>query len=524
MTWLPWANSNSKKRPRNVTSRVFPWISILMLSGRISTTGAQSTCTFNGVTFQSGDALGDAFQTRCGSVADYPCFCAPERNPPIDCPYCGIVTTTNDQNLVCARVGGPFIQVVNMQGVPEECACNRDSDGNPQSTCIPQGSSTENGNVPVSAPSPALGEVCLLEWADGAIDVYQDGESYGELFETECGSAAEFPCFCNISIPSKLYCPYCGVTMPAGDLTCGGIGQTFPAIDPNLQPLSCFCKDNLEPDCVLASSINTPAPVVPISVSPSLRPSLVPSPAPTISTVPPFFLPRPTLGPQTTMEPSSFPTIERIPTVASAGLDKPSILMPSRTSPSIVDVPGCTITDEQGNEVFVPAGEIVAVLDGPCSPSESFPILCNPNLPGQVEYPYCVFTLDGTWDSDRFGATGSAAERRKDPFLYCAQNEEQVLVPTTTDGEVAECSCIYLNPYIGAVSSCPEFLVVNVPLALTPASTSSPPVPSPNEEQTTPTTSDDTPDRNDSSSGAVLNVASARCTWMGLVGWFLLLR
>jgi hypothetical protein len=255
MTSLSWPLSKKRPRSGRSSSRLRPLISLLAFSSRLVPVGAEFTCTFSGTTFQAGDILGDAFQTRCGSADDYPCFCAPGRDPPIDCPYCGIATDMNSQGIVCARVGGPFIQVINLDGIAEECSCNRDVNGNPQSTCLPPGTSNDN-----PAPAPSQSEVCTLAWADGSIDFFQDGESYGELFETACGSAFEFPCFCNVSIPSKLYCPYCTVPTPTGDLVCGGIGDTFVTINENSQAVACFCNGNLDTECSLASPVGTPTP------------------------------------------------------------------------------------------------------------------------------------------------------------------------------------------------------------------------------------------------------------------------
>jgi len=435
---------------------------------------SQSTCTFNGITFGAGDILGDAFQTRCGSSDDFPCFCDPDRDPPIDCPYCGIPTTMNDQGLICARVGGPFIQVINLDGDAEECSCNRDISGNPQSTCLPAGTSN-GGNNP--APSPSS-QVCRLEWADGSVDIFRDGESYGDLFKTGCGAASEYPCFCNVSIPSKLYCPYCTLPTSSGGLICAGIGERF-----SVAGKMCRCDGNLNTKC----STPTPAPIprptkVPLPTTrpptPTIKPTLPTTAAPVTAVIP---------TPLTSMMPSedlflfnsSSPSIEvsseptmvpstRFPTIASPSLDKPSVWVPSRTPPEEIPVPGCLVTDEEGKEVLLTEGEILPDMEGPCSPLSTYPAICNPNMPGRVEFPYCVFSsVDRTWES----STGQTSD--SDPFLVCARNGEQVSVPTASDGELVTCSCLYLNPYIGVVSSCPDFLV-SVRLVWTTSPTTSP--------------------------------------------------
>lgn len=523
---------SSKKRPRSRMSRVLPFL-VLVVACQVPVLRAQSsTCNFNGAVFQAGESLGNTFQTRCGSATEFPCFCAPERNPPIDCPYCGIVTEENSQGIVCARVDGPFLAVTNLEGIREECSCNRDSTGNPQSTCLPPGSFGNNNPAP--SPGSLEDEVCLLEWADGSVDVFRDGESYGELFETRCGAATQFPCFCNVSMSSKLYCPYCSIPTPTGGLACGRINQTFAAVDETNQALACFCRDNLKADCLPATSVVTPSPVPPPTKFPSraprtaaptqeptLLPSMAPSSFPTFDatntttlvpsppTLPPFFQPRPTVAPPTSPPPTGIPTtapvVTRRPTISGPTLDKPSILLPSRIPPLSVPEPGCTFIGGDGMETFVKAGEILEGIKGPCTPYSSYPLICNPNVPGQVEYPYCVFTMDGTWNPDF--ATASVERQVEPSFMVCAPNGNQVIIPTS-NADVAEsfltCSCLYLNPFIGAVSSCAD-LLVTVPLALTSSPTTAP-SPAPTRLSVF-NESDDTDDDDKSSSASTASLS-----------------
>jgi hypothetical protein len=181
--------------------------------------------------------------------------------------------------------------------------------------------------------------------------------------------------------------------------------------------------------------------------------------------------------------------------------------MPSRTPPVVLPVPGCSLTDAHGNETFVHAGEILTTMDGPCAPVSSYPVICNPTLPGQVEYPYCVFTMDGTWDST------------KSQSAVCAQNGEQVAVPTASDGELATCSCLYLNPYIGAVSSCPE-LLATVRLVWSGIPTTSPSEYPLNDEPSSPQTSSGTnDDQDDSSNGTRQGYVSLSS--LCVVGWLM---
>lgn len=108
-----------------------------------------------------------------------------------------------------------------------------------------------------------------------------------------------------------------------------------------------------------------------------------------------------------------------------------------------------------------------------------------------------------------------------DPSLVCAQNGEEVSVLTNfVNGDVVTCSCLYLNPYIGAVSSCPD-LLVNVRLVWTASPTMSPSYGDTDDEPSSPqTTPDADEDQDDSSSsdGAIRREAMGST----IVGWLLL--
>ncbi len=432
---------------------------------------AQSTCSINGVTFQAGEPLGETFISRCGSSSDFPCFCQPDLPTQIDCPLCGIATQDNEEGLVCALIDGPLVNVTSLDGEAKECLCRRDLNGNPETICFLQGSTLEDA----STSTPLNDDVCTLEWADGSVDVFQDGQSYGELFIEPCRNPSEYPCFCNVSIPEKRSCPYCAVTTNTGDIACGRIGETFVLVDENQEEISCDCQEDLEAVCSPASTAGTPAP------QPTFVPAFVPNetPMPTAAvtdpTMSPFFVPFPTVV-ATTSEPTLVPTIQETSTRRPSGplptLDKPSILLPTRTPPISLPVPGCTYVNEStGEQGFAATGATLDFIKGPCAPNGVFPALCNPALPGGVEYPYCVFTMDGQW-GDNLSDGAAQQARTSDELVTCASNGDQATVPTA-QGTVETCSCIYLNPFIGAVSSCPDMLVT-IPLALSMSSSPAP--------------------------------------------------
>ena len=482
----------------------------------------QTTCSLGGKLFLAGQTLGDQFTTRCGSAAEFPCFCKPDASPPMDCPYCGIATQDNAKGLVCATVGGPPVNVTTLAGVAKVCSCLASVSGTPESICAPVSASN---NIPTAAPvtsSPANNKECTFQSADGSTYIFQNGESYGSLFTTPCGPTSQYPCFCNVSVPGNVYCPYCALATntTASHVACGRIGETFLSTNTSDVPVACSCSGDFQAQCRAALPMApSPIPTATPTLPPTVRPSIVqqkqtnaPILAPTLvvfsPTIPPTVASFPTPSPTTaTQAPTSLPTPQMTMTPSpSSGLptvNKPSIIMPSRNPPIALPVaPGCKVFDPTtAREELVAAGQALnsQIMQGPCSPSASYPVLCNPVLPGGVEYPYCVFTKNGQWSrgsnsssnsstSTRGGASSSRAAApvgsgggrsaitassaiASDTFVVCAKNGDRVSVPTS-QGTIASCSCLYLNPFIGPVSSCPD-LLVTIPLALTSSSSPS---------------------------------------------------
>jgi hypothetical protein len=50
---------------------------------------------------------------------------------------------------------------------------------------------------------------------------FERGENLGDAYVTLCGSAEEYPCFCNPGLENEMECPYCGFVTGDGDLYCG---------------------------------------------------------------------------------------------------------------------------------------------------------------------------------------------------------------------------------------------------------------------------------------------------------------
>jgi hypothetical protein len=127
---------------------------------------------------------------------------------------------------------------------------------------------------------------------------------------------------------------------------------------------------------------------------------------------------------------------------------------------------GCLIPsiDDKGSVHFVAEGDSFgSTVEGPCSPNEDWPVLCNPAIPdGGAEYPYCVFETFTSAAATRGTATQQQDDSKSD--IICAHSGERVSV-THLDGTTQECSCLYFNPLLGPTSSCP---MVQVNLSLPP--------------------------------------------------------
>ena len=462
------------------------------------------TCELGNFVFQAGEPLGDLFTTLCGTASEFPCYCDPRFDPPISCPYCGLTT---EDGLVCAR-DGESSSIVNLDGIPQTCECQVDSDGIPRSVC--------------------QDDFCSVELVNGNVLYFADGESYRIHKYARCGYPGEFPCFCNTALPGKVECPYCGFETNTGDLACARKDETITFLDADNQATQCYCGEDLSSTCedkiptlrptTKPTKIPTQRPTqTPThrptqypTKSPTQRPTEAPSPAPTgvptilapggpVPTVPtniprtasptpapttiPTKLPttsptkQPTSSPTTfptpvpTQSPTSSPTDMPIPQFAP--FDKPAVLLADRApvrspaeSPSSSS-PGCTFFNvDTGRANFIqPEESFGKHVQGPCGPSEEWPAFCNPGLPTKIEYPYCMFS-----------PTGSGGD------VVCGNSGDIVSVPTS-EGTTQECSCLFLNPLLGPVSSCPD-LAFQLTTPLSESFTESP-TDSPTTETTT---------------------------------------
>lgn len=421
----------------------------------VDNVSAEEECIFGGQIFQAGESLGNTFTTRCGSASEFPCYCNPQADPPIDCPYCGIATL--DDVLVCGQVGEENISVVNLQGVPQDCSCQIDPmTGQPKAICND--------------------DVCTLELDDGTVELFSNGESFENFLTTRCGSSSEYPCFCNTALPNQIDCPYCGFVTITGDLTCARVDETIIYQNSDNQQIQCTCREDLSSDCgeIITTNHPTLRPTQRPTHSQTKNPTEIPIQPSTLNpALSPFSQPPETMQPTVTpiitptRSPTKEPTSESSTTSPSSatmptkpGFDKPTVLLPNRPpvmspgikplAPTSPPLEGCMYRNtDDGSTSFVQAGESFGKhVTGPCTSWEDWPTFCNPEIPGNKEYPYCAFSPSGQVEDE----DGNASS------LVCAQSGARVLVPTS-DGSITDCSCLFLNPAIGPASSCPDLMI-----------------------------------------------------------------
>ena len=143
------------------------------------------------------------------------------------------------------------------------------------------------------------------------------------------------------------------------------------------------------------------------------------------------------------------PTISPSPSATATSFDKGDLLGPARQPIPEPQLDGCLYTNMARKSIdFIEAGATFGErINGPCSPESDWPVYCNPNIPGGgLEYPYCVFSTAVI--------PNPSSSEETEGGIVCARSEERVNV-TNPDGSTDECSCLYFNPLLGPVSSCP---------------------------------------------------------------------
>jgi hypothetical protein len=426
---------------------------------------AQDTCLIDNVTFQRGAAVD--FQTRCGVQSDFPCFCNPDLEQQIDCPFCGFATAIPDL-LRCAR-DGQSITLIGLEGTGQTCTCDASEPGNPVGTCVDN-------------PSAA---VCSISLPDGSKIERLPGQEIGR--ESRCGATSEYPCFCNPSLPGQIECPFCSFPLPNDDLLCLADGEDRLFIGSDDTARSCSCVSGETAAFPMVPTCEDLPPIGPGAMCNFTGSNGVPFQVNHGASLHEFF-------PNTRCSPAAdYPCFchVQLPNqmdcpycaipLAGGGFacggntdvipnllqDNGSTadcqcLVPNAfsdpeldcgTFPTPAPEPGCLVDLPNGQQELILTGMPVTSNTSPCG--ATFPYICNTALQtaDNLEFPYCEFDTVG----------GGKA---------CAKDSASVTF-NNVDGKSESCDCIYVNSALGAQSTCS---VAKDPTAAPVASPTLPPV------------------------------------------------
>jgi len=401
-------------------------------------------CDFNGNLFFPGENVGTNFVTRCGDVTEFPCFCNPEKNPPVDCPYCGFVLTK--ENLLCLK-NEQTASFVDIYGDDKICECKAPT----------------ISSVPV--------ENCVLTSTDINACVFRDGNGYPFTFDVgapvdtkflplgNCGP--EFQCFCDPQADDQLSCPFCVEVDFGGELICASEGESVEYQDENGIDRTCFCDvpsdqkpfincDDEPPP--IRPTLPTPMPIGPPSMRPPTpnEPTPFPIDSPSIDTLPS----RPTADDDDGDATAGF---SLRPTTNSSDEDDDEEDEDDATNGSGDDETGeeetddddtddeetgdnenddeetdnsndigdgsvCVVRSIDGEEITVDDGEPFGpeLGDGECGRSSEWPKICNAagrTEAEQITYPYCIF------ENTALGTVQCAKDNESVRFLDSSRNE-----------------------------------------------------------------------------------------------------
>lgn len=205
------------------------------------------------VTLSAGESYGDYIETRCGSSAEFPCFCNPELKNQMECPYCGFVQAGGD--LLCAK----HQEVISFNDgeIDQTCTCEIPSDPNqePIQNCV-------EGDVPPPTSTPPGYDDnenettgCTITDLDGNIVTISHGDSFGDLVEGVCGDPNVWPAYCNTQLDGSVtsragsqdfdtieypYCTYSD-TMD-GETTCARNNEQVVYVNTFGEEVQCSCS------------------------------------------------------------------------------------------------------------------------------------------------------------------------------------------------------------------------------------------------------------------------------------------
>jgi hypothetical protein len=449
----------------------------------------ESTCTWDGEVFQRGESLGTSFETRCGPALYFPCYCNPDLDPPMECPYCGFALSGGD--LLCIP-DNEVVSFVDINGDDKTCGCSASMGETPTPNCEMSSDAT-----------------CTMDLPDGTSRTFVNGEALGAFLPNRCGS--EFPCYCNPSLPGQIECPYCRFPSIGGDLVCARAGETVSYQDLDGGNQTCSCQDpgnGDEPisscDVGLSSPVATPnrpptdnqidvcsleldsGQIITFANGESYG-DYMPTRCGNTTQFPCFcntalsnkaecpycgFVTGDgslqcakdsdtisfndgTITRTCSCEIPENPNREPIRSCSVGGPPPTSAPIALPTTPD-----GCSITQPNGDVVTIEDGESFGTLvEGVCGPAIDWPSLCNVDLAttisrqnsgDNVEYPYCIF------------------ENTESGETVCARNNEEVTF-ADDKGVKLTCGCSYLNPALGGPqSSCRKATQTTTPAPIPP--------------------------------------------------------
>ncbi|KAL3934726.1 MAG: hypothetical protein SGBAC_009615 [Bacillariaceae sp.] len=397
---------------------------------------SSDTCLFNNQVFQRGESYGDSFVTRCGSAADFPCYCNPDRSPPIECNYCSFALQGG--GLLCAR-DDEIVKFTNTRGADQTCSCqvangmdpaaectvgvvddstnnsDNDSTNNSGSDNTGNDSAADNGNGTNNDSNSGNDIDIDIDNGSTTVDdnpaVVDDGNNTGNQDDTSClvilpsgaqkivpngnyiyeGEKAnicgdEYPCLCNMG---QVECPYCTFNAIDDEVVCARDKESVIFEGPDFNIRSCTCQLDVN-----ATDGNTfSSECVELTSAPSVAPT-------DEATADPFL---------------------------------------------VVDM-DCEVKDGKGNIVLIEHGaSFGSLVQGQCGTAEDWPSFCSKqssptfsrnSLQDDVEYPYCVF--DNTYSGD----------------TVCAKDNEEVTF-LDNNGFLLACRCRAPIGYgQGAMTTC----------------------------------------------------------------------
>jgi hypothetical protein len=218
---------------------------------------AGETCELNGQIFQRGESLGTNFVTRCGPADRYPCFCNPDLNQQIECPYCGFALEGG--GLLCGK-DSEINTFTDLDGNTKTCECSAPL-GGPSPTFDCELEDEESSpNEPIIEED---GGSCTFDLPDGTSVSLLSGEPLSSVFNNRCGD--DFPCYCDPNSEGQVSCPYCRFAALGGDMFCARDGQVIALQDEDgvNQMCSCTISPGGEPssNCNFSTGDDTPSPV-----------------------------------------------------------------------------------------------------------------------------------------------------------------------------------------------------------------------------------------------------------------------